>query len=169
MALTSDLGISVSATLTKTADLSTASDPMSWRRAVHLESGTTAGKADMRFADTRTLAASATEDLDLAGVLTDVYGTALTFVRIKGIFISASAANSNNVIIGAAASNQWAGLLNTTGTLTLRPGATFAAVSGSTDATAMAVTAGTGDLLKVANSGAGTSVTYDIVIIGASA
>lgn len=169
MALTSDLGISISATLTKAADLSTPSDPMSWRRGVHLESGTTAGKADLRFADTRTLAASATEDLDLAGVLTDVYGTALTFVRIKGIFISASSANSNNVVVGAAASNQWATLLNATGTITLRPGATFAAMSGSADATGMAVTAGTGDLLKVANSGAGSSVSYDIVIIGASA
>ena len=29
-----------------------------------------------------------------------------------------------------------------------------------------AVTAGTGDILKVANSGAGTGVTYDIVIVG---
>ena len=167
--LTSDLGISVSATLTKTADLSNPADPLSWRRAVHLESGTTAGKADLRFADTRTLAASATEDLDLAGVLTDVFGQAITFVRIKGIFISASSANNNNVVVGAAASNQWATLLNTTGTLTLRPGASFAAISGSTDATGMAVTAGTGDLLKVANSGAGSSVTYDIVIVGASA
>mgnify|MGYP000488088098 CR=1 FL=1 len=31
------------------------------------------------------------------------------------------------------------------------------------------VTAGTGDLLRVANSGAGTSVTFDIIIIGTSA
>jgi len=169
MALVSDLGVTVSGLLTRTADLSTPADSLSWRRGVHLESGTTAGKADLRFADTRTLAASATEDLDLAGVLTDAFGSALTFVRVKGIVISASSANSNNVVVGAAASNQWATLLNATGTITLRPGATFAAMSGSADATGMAVTAGTGDLLKVANSGAGTSVSYDIVIIGASA
>ncbi|MET9954214.1 hypothetical protein ABZ135_22060 [Streptomyces sp. NPDC006339] len=169
MALTSDLGISVSATLTKTADLSTPSDPLSWRRGVHLESGTTAGKADLRFADTRTLAASATEDLDLAGVLTDVYGQAITFARIKGIFVSAASTNTNNVVIGAATSNAWATLFNATGTITLRPGDTFAAISGAAQATAWAVTAGTGDLLKVANSGAGSSVSYDIVIVGASA
>ncbi|MEV8623406.1 hypothetical protein [Streptomyces sp. NPDC051079] len=159
----------MSGTQTKVADLSYPYDTLNWRRGVHLESGTTAGKADLRFADTRTLAASATEDLDLAGVLTDAFGTALTFVRVKGIFISAATANSNNVVIGAAASNQWATLLNATGTITLRPGMTFAAMAGSADATGMAVTAGTGDLLKIANSGAGTSVTYDIVIIGASA
>lgn len=169
MALITDMGVTVSGRLTATADLSTPSDDLSWRRGVHLESGTTAGKADLRFADTRTLAASATEDLDLAGVLLSAFGSALTFVRVKGIFIAAASGNANNVVVGNATSNAWAGLLNATGTLTLRPGATFAAMAGSTDATGMAVTAGTGDLLKVANSGAGTSVTYDIVIIGASA
>lgn len=169
MPLTSDLGISVTGLLTKVGDLSTPSDSLSWRRAVHLDTGTGAGKADLRFTDTRTLAASATEDLDLAGVLTDAFGAAITFARVKGLFISASAANTNNVIVGAAAANPWAALLGATGTVTLRPGATFAAIAGAADATAYAVTAGTGDLLKVANSGAGTPVTYDIVVIGASA
>ena len=169
MPLTSDFGLSVSGLLTKAADLSTPSDSLTWTRGVHLDTGTGTGKADLRFTDTRTLAASATEDLDLAGVLTDAFGAALTFVRIKGLFISASAANANNVVVGAAASNAWATLLNATGTLTLRPGATVGVMSGAADATCMAVTAGTGDLLKVANSGAGTGVTYDIVIVGASA
>ncbi|MGW8762366.1 hypothetical protein ACWGN5_07685 [Streptomyces sp. NPDC055815] len=169
MPLTSDIGVSVSATLTKAGDLSTAADPLSWRRALHLEPGTSAGKADTRFADTRTLAASATEDLDLAGTLTDIFGTVVTFARIKGLFISAAATNTNNVIVGGAASNAWAALLGATGTLTLRPGASVALMTGSTDATTYAVTAGTADLLKVANSAAGTPVSYDIVIIGASA
>jgi len=31
------------------------------------------------------------------------------------------------------------------------------------------VVAATGDILRVANSGAGTSVNYDIIVIGASA
>jgi hypothetical protein len=169
MAVTADLGISAGAYQTRTLDLTTSEDRLSFRRGVHLTSGTGAGKADRVFHDQRTLAASATEDLDLAGVLTDAFGTAITFVRIKGLFISAAAANSNNVVVGAAASNAWATLLNATGTLTLRPGASFGAMSGAADATAMAVTATTGDLLKIANSGAGTSVVYDIVIIGASA
>ncbi|MEU2120004.1 hypothetical protein ABZ567_31205 [Streptomyces sp. NPDC016459] len=165
----SDIGVSVSANLTKAGDLSTAADPLSWRRGLHLESGTGAGKADLRFADTRTLAASATEDLDLAGVLTDAFGAALTFVRIKGLLISAAAANTNNVVIGAAAGSPWAALLNATGTLTLRPGATVALTTGAADAVTYAVAAGTADLLKVANSSGGTPVSYDIVVIGASA
>lgn len=169
MPLTSDFGVSVSGLLTKAGDLSTPSDDLRWTRGVHLDTGTGAGKADLRFTDTRTLLASATEDLDLAGVLLDAFGAALTFVRIKGLFISASAANTNNVVVGAAASNAWATLLNATGTITLRPGDTFAAMSGAAQTTAWAVTAGTGDLLKVANSAAGSSVSYDIVIVGASA
>ncbi len=169
MPLTSDLGVSVSSTQTKAADLSTPADPLAWRRSLHLESGTSAGKADLRFADTRTLAASATEDLDLAGVLVDSFGATLTFARIKGLVIAASSANTNNVVVGGAAANAWAALLGATGTLTLRPGASVALMTGSADSTAYAVTAGTADLLKIANSGAGTSVSYDIVIIGTSA
>ena len=37
------------------------------------------------------------------------------------------------------------------------------------DATGIAVTASTGDLITVTNSSSGTAVTYDVVIIGASA
>ena len=134
-----------------------------------LTNGTGAGNADKIFTDRRTLAASGTEDLDLAGVLLDAFGAAITWARVKGIFISAAAANTNNVVVGAAAATQWATLLNATGTLTLRPGSSICAIAGPADATGWAVTAGTGDLLKVANSAGSTSVTYDIVIIGASA
>lgn len=168
MALTSTIGVTVDGVYTKTADLSTAADTLSKRYSANLSSGTGAGKADLRFADTRTLTASSTEDIDLVGVLTDIYGATLSFARIKAIVISAAAANTNNVVIGAG-TNPWITALNATGTITLRPGAAVALFAGAADATAYATTAATGDVLKVANSGAGTSVTYDIVIIGTSA
>ncbi|MDT9688192.1 hypothetical protein Q5762_07450 [Streptomyces sp. P9(2023)] len=169
MAVTSDFGIRASVRNTKASDLTTTADVLDFVRGVHLESGTTAGKADKVFHDQRTLAASASEDLDLAGVLTDVYGAAITFAKIKYIAVSAAAGNTNNVLVGAASATQFVGLLNAAGVITLRPGATFAAMSGAADATGMAVTAGTGDLLKIANSAGSTSVTYDIVIVGTSA
>ncbi|WP_051338593.1 hypothetical protein [Streptomyces flavidovirens] len=169
MAVVTDLGITASVRQTKVLDLTTAADELAFRRGVHLEDGTAAGKADRAFHDRRTLAASGTEDLDLAGVLLDAFGAALTFVKVKGLFIAADITNTNNVVIGAAATNPWAALLGAAGTLTLRPGASMGLMAGAADATAYAVTAGTGDLLKVANSGAGTPVTYDIVIVGASA
>ncbi|MFF7452102.1 MULTISPECIES: hypothetical protein [unclassified Streptomyces] len=167
--MTSTLSIAATVAQSRALDLTTTSDPLAVRKAVSLTDGTAAGQANKVFHDRRTLAASATEDLDLAGVLLDAFGAAITFARVKGLYISADAANVNNVVVGAAASNTWATLLNATGTLTLRPGAGFMAMAGGLDATAYAVTAGTGDLLKVANSGAGTPVTYDIVIVGASA
>lgn len=131
--------------------------------------GTGAGQANLVFSDTRTLAASGTEDLDLAGTLADAYGATITNVRVKSVAIKADAGNTNNVVVGAAASNAWATLLNSTGTITLRPGAALGVAAGEADATGWAVTAGTGDLLKVANSGGTTGVTYTIVIVGASA
>jgi hypothetical protein len=138
-------------------------------RDISLTDGTGAGAADRLYEAQATIAASGTSDLDLAGVLTDVFGATLTFVRIKGLYIAASAANTNNVVVGAAATNQWATLLNTTGTIQIRPGACALFIAGSADTVGWTVTGGTGDLLRIANGGAGTSVTYDIAIIGASA
>ncbi|MFJ3097353.1 hypothetical protein [Streptomyces hydrogenans] len=169
MPLTASMSVAASGTLTNPLDLTTGSAPLTARAATTWQNGTGAGKADRMFSDRRQLLASATEDLDLAGVLLDAFGTAITWARIKGLYIRAADANVNNVIIGAAATNAWATLLGATGTITLRPGTAIGVTTGAADATAYAVTAGTGDLLKVANSGAGSAVTYDVVIIGASA
>ena len=135
--------------------------------------GTGAGAADRIWTDQRTIAASGTDDLDLAGVLVGAFGQTVTFARIRAMVIQAAAGNTNNVIVGNAASNgfvTWVG--GATHTITIRPGGLFVLANsgpGSADATGYAVTAGTGDLLRIANSGAGTSVTYDIYLIGASA
>ncbi|MFG3085125.1 hypothetical protein [Streptomyces parvulus] len=163
------LAVSAFAELTTALDLGVARAPHSLSRKLELASGTGAGKADKVFSDRRTLAASASEDLDLAGTLVDAFGATITLARVKGIIVAAAAGNTNNVVLGAASSNPWATLLGATHTLTLRPGAFVAVGTGAADATGYAVTAGTGDLLKVANSGGSTSVTYDIHIIGASA
>ncbi len=163
------LSVAAGGTLTAALDLGTGSATQNLARSMSLGNGTGAGNADRMFSDRRTLAASGTEDLDLAGVLLDAFGSAVTFARIKGLIIAAAAGNTNNVVVGAAASTPWATLLNATGTVTLRPGAFLAVGTASTDATGYAVTAGTADLLKVLNSAAGTSVTYDIHIIGTSA
>jgi hypothetical protein len=138
------------------------------------DNGTSAGQVDKMFSDTRTLSASSSEDLDLTGTLVDAFGATITMARIKGLLIRASAGNTNNVIIGAnIAANAWATLIGPAGaaggTITLRPGAFIVAGCGSADATGWAVTAGTGDLLHITNSAGGTSVSYDVVIIGCSA
>lgn len=158
----------IRATQSVAASLSTATLRVDRQWSVTLESGTTDNKADLAWESERTLAASATEDLDLAGVLTAALGGgALTFARIKGLQIEADAANTNDVVIGAAGSNPWAALLNAAGTLTLKPGASV--TFGTAKNPGWPVTAGTGDLLKVANSGGGTLVKYRITMVGCSA
>jgi hypothetical protein len=163
------LAVSAFAELSTAIDLGVSKAPQSLSRSMSLASGVAAGQADRVFSDRRTLAASATEDLDLAGALVDAFGATVTFARVKGLVIAAAAGNTNNVVLGNATSNAWATLLGATSTVTLRPGAFLALGTGAADAVGYAVTAGTGDLLKVANSGAGSSVTYDVHIIGASA
>lgn len=169
MALTSRLSFALASTLTGTHDFAPPGSVLNLAGQIDLSSGTAAGQADKVFADQRTLAASATEDLDLAGSLADAFGATITFVKVKALLVRAAVGNTNNVVVGAASSNPWATLLNSTGTVTLRPGAGFLAWAGAADATGYGVTASTGDLLKIANSAAGTSVTYDVAVIGTSA
>lgn len=138
------------------------------RASLNLSTGVGANQADLVFTDTRTLAASATENLDLAGVLTDAFGQSLAFAEIVAILVVASGANANDVVIGGAASNGFVSPFgDATDTVKVKPGGTFLLTAPG--AAAFAVTAGTGDLLKVTNGGAGTPVTYDIVLIGRTA
>lgn len=162
--------VAVRGDLASSLDLVNALAQLNMQRGSAFDSGTGAGQVDRIFSDTRTLAASGTEDIDLAGTLTDALGGAAVFARIKGLLIYASPANVNNVVVGGVA-NGWATWLSpaATGLITLRPGALVAMVCGTGDATGYAITAGTGDLLHVANSAGGTGVTYDIVVVGCSA
>lgn len=169
MPLKSSVRLALAAQLSNALDLGTAVAPVQLIRTLELANGAVAGQADRIFADQRTLAASANEDLDLAGVLLDPLGASLTFVKIKALVVAAAAGNTNNVIVGGA-TNAWASWVGAaTHTVTVRPGGVLALLAGQSDANGYAVTASTGDLLRIANSGAVTPVTYDIVVIGTSA
>lgn len=135
-----------------------------------MTTGVAAGQADRIFLDERTLGASANEDLDLVGTtLLDVFGDAFSVLRVKALHVRALPGNSNNVVVGAAAATQWAAFLGAAGTMTLRPGTAVTLQAGAADATCYVSAAGATDLLRIANSAGGSSVTYQIVIIGASA
>jgi len=166
ISLVSKIKLSLNLRQQNPLDLVTADAPLLKDYAVSLLSGTGAGRADKIFSDTRTI--SSGEDLDLAGVLLDIYGTAITFARVKALIIHAKSDNVGNVLVGGVA-NGWATLISpaATGIVTLRPDTTFAVFAGVDDATGYAVTAATGDLLHVAPS-TGT-VTYDVIAVGASA
>ncbi|WP_291295815.1 hypothetical protein [Elioraea sp.] len=168
MPLTSTVDLSVAALYTKILDLQSASAPVQAKFTVSLAEGTGANQANRVFADRRTLAASATENLDLAGVLLDAFGDTIALARVKVLIVRASAANTNNVIVGGAGSNGFVGPFGAAAhTASVRPGGMVAFACA--DATGWPVTAGTADLLQIANSGAGTSVEYEVIIIGATA
>lgn len=167
MALSTNLLVKLDATLTSALDLVTASVPLTISDRTRLTSGTGLGAADMLWSDTRTLAASATEDLDLAGSLTGPLGTTLTFARVKLVYVTAAAANTNNVNVTRVATTGIPMFLADGDGISVRPGGTFLAVA--PDATGYAVTATTDDTISFTNSAGSTSVTYSVVIIGASA
>lgn len=157
--------LSLEALLTGTVDIGTVQHALAYGPAIVFDDGTGASQINQVFADTRTLAASATEDLDLAGGLTNALGATVTFTKVRALIIRPAATNTNNVLVGGASSNQFSTPFGAgTHTVTVRPGGLLALVA--PDATGYVVTAGTGDLLKLANSSSGTGVTYDIVILG---
>jgi hypothetical protein len=69
------------------------------------------------------------------------------------------------VLVGGAASNAWLGWVgDVTDVVKVKPGGSFVWIA--PDVNGGAVVAATGDFLKVANSSSGTSITYDVIIIG---
>lgn len=168
MALTSEFHVGIKYTLTGVADKGTPTFEVNQSTLLKkLLTGTGSNQADLAFSDQRTLSASATENIDLAGSLVDQLGTTLTFVKIKGVLIVAAAGNTNNVVVGGAATNAFVGPFNdATDKVVVPPGGAFFAAA---PASGWSVTAGTGDILLIANSGAGSSVTYDIYLVGTSA
>jgi len=161
------ISVGYAATLNNQIALQWASSPLAYAKSFGLSNGTGASQADKLFSDQRTIAPSGNDDLDLAGVLVDPLGGTITMARIKGLIVVAAAANTNTVVMGLGSNPITTILGGTTPTLTIRPGGFMALFA--PDAVAYVVTAATADILRFANSGAGTVVNYDIIIFGSSA
>lgn len=148
-----------------TVDIGNVTHEAAWSPILSFTDGTGANAAKVAFTDERSISASSSENLDLAGGLTDAFGNAITFTKIRGIFVYAASTNTNNVLVGGAASNTFVNWVSdATDVIVVRPGGMFALIA--PDSTGYGVTASTGDILKVANSSSGSSVTYKIGIFG---
>lgn len=160
-----NLKLALAGTFTGDNDLSTVAQSINYSKSFNITNGTGADQANMIFMDQRTISASGTDDLDLSGSLANAYGTTIAFTSIKGIIIYASTANTNDVVIGGDASAAfvtWVG--DATDTVVVKPGGMFALVNPA--ANGYTVTNSSADILQIANSGSGTSVTYDIILLG---
>lgn len=133
-----------------------------------LANGTGAGYANKIYVvqnDTG-ITGSGSTTLDLQG-LTDMYDNAISFTKIRAIYIeNASATSGVNMLVGAASANQWASatalISSTTATLLIPSGASMLAIN--TSANGWAVATDSKDL-KLANAAA-TALPYKLVIVG---
>lgn len=163
--LTGKINLDIAMLLAAALDVGSASYSANYGANYAFTNGTGANQANAIFTDTRTLAASASEDLDLAGALVDAFGATLTFDKVKALIIKADAANTNDVLVGGAASAQAAAFFgDASDVVKVKPGGTLALIA--PDATGYDITATSADLLKIANSSSGSGVGYTIIIVG---
>lgn len=144
-----------------------------------ITNGTGSGStADLKYTQLYTLTSSGTQSIDLAGSLTDEYGATITFARIKVMMIRVlsstedAASLGGPVDVGGAASNQFVNWIDTAAAK-VRVGGTAASkgllLLAADGATGYAVTAGTGDTLKLTNTSGSQSVKVRVTFIGSSA
>jgi hypothetical protein len=125
--------------------------------------GTGLNQANALYIDDFSIAASGTLNIDLTS-LTDRFGAALSFSKVKEILLITDATNINDVVYGNG-TNPFVGPLSVgTATVTVKPGNAFHVSNYS--AAGWTVTDTTADTIKLANSGSGTAVTGTIVIVG---
>lgn len=159
-----NISLSIDLTQSGTGDLGTPKMRAVADKILSFLEGTDAvNKADLLFADTRSIAASSNENLDFSGSLIDAFGATIAAAEIVAIYVAAKSTNVNNLQITRPASNGFIGPFLATGDgVSVKPGEFQLFVSQS----GWAVTAATGDLLNAANSGAGSAVVYDVIILG---
>lgn len=163
--LSATLSFILNWTFTNALDLSTTSDSARLNKGDTLANGTGLDQADQLWHDTRSLAAT-TENLDLAGGITNAFGTTVTFARVKGILIhNKNTTAGHTLTIGGASSAAFVLFVDTSDKYAIGPNGVFFAWEPS--AAGKVVTATTADILKM-DAGANT-IAYDIWIIGATA
>jgi len=158
------IGAVINLACNKANDLSVSRDDLILTPQENFVPGTGNNQLDKLFHDVRTLADGANESLDLAGSLVDQFGTTITFVKIKAMLIrNLSATQTLTIGAGSNPFINWVG--HPTDTIKIPPNGMFLLVA---PLAGFAVTAGTGDILKVANA-AGAACDYQIALAGTSA
>src|SRR6478609_9177971 len=164
MAVSGSITLNVAASESKTSGVTVGNALWSGKiaHALSFGNGTTANNFDLLYVAERTVASASNDDLDVAGVLASPLGSTFHAVELVAIVIvikPESGSNTTNRSIGGG-TNYVPGFAAAISTL--GPGGLFVLADG--DASGIAtVTAGTADILRVANS-SGASNTYQIAI-----
>jgi hypothetical protein len=166
MALTTQLKFQLDVTPTKSFTFTDLSPRITTLYEQTLADGTAADKADRVYIARGTVADSGTPtDIDFSGSLLNPLGDAVVLVEIVTLYIRNRHATSI-LSVGADAAPITSFMGGTAPVIKVRPGG-FICLH-APDATAYALTATTADILQIATD-AGTSVPFDIVVVGRSA
>jgi hypothetical protein len=139
-------------------------------RAQEYTDGSGADKASKFFVGQYSIAALGNQQLDLAGGLTDYFGASITFTKIREILIELDATSTaSELVIGGgtdgAGTNAFAGFLgDASHKVRCGNGSFFHA--GRPDATGFAVTAGTGDILRIENADGANAAAVNVFLVG---
>ncbi len=176
-ALSGSVQVTVRMTTAKALDLSTPTDEIVSQVTNTFSFGNGANQANQLWHDRRILAASANDDLNLAGSLTNAYGNSVTFANVKGIVVinrsgtvsgAHSAATDAGIIVGGAASAQFAGMFGDVSDKQNVPVDTpWMAINPAADG--WAVTGTSADVLRISNADGSDEAMYDIIIWGEAA
>ncbi len=131
-----------------------------------LTNGSAINQANLLYATSGTLSASASISIDLAGSVSDFFGNVITFTLVKSIFFTLTTdTTATSVLIGNGSTPfiNWVG--SGAHTVRVRNGGCF--FLSAPDATGYAVTAATGDILKITNEDSSNVATYKLAIVGA--
>lgn len=170
MSLASKLGATFSGTISKSIDiLGTGSITVQKQHSESLSDGTGSGQADVFYHDRVAIAAEGTQDYDLSGALTNLFGDAAVFATLKGILIvntSDELATPTTATVKVDG-NLYDAIFNaTSGYVDLVPGG-FLAFGAPT--TGEDVTDSTGDTITLTNNSDTYGAQVDVIFIGTSA
>lgn len=163
--LTSKLKLILTHTFQNSLDLSAPIDDLRLDLSDELAQGTATDQADQVWHDRRTLV-GVTENLDLAGALTNAFGSTITFVTLKALVLhNRTLTTAATLTVGGAAANAFATPFGAaTDKIIVQPDGLLLLWA---PRTGYAVTAATGDILKL-DPGSAT-VEYDIYLLGTTA
>jgi hypothetical protein len=166
MSLTTSLKLNLRALLVSVLDLSSATNDLQLTPEIALSDGAGVNQANRVFQDTITLAAASETLLDLTA-LTDALGGAVSFARLKAIYLrNKSATAGDNLELGGTVTAGLSTLyVGTNAGQLIGPGGIALLVNPS--AAGWVVTPTTADILRIGNPGS-NAITYDIVVIGAA-
>ncbi len=153
--------------------LAPASSPIAFGKVINLVDGVLANQADVIYLKERTIAASATDAIDVSGTLNDPSGSNVVMAKLVGIIVfnepvDDTVPNLGNLVIGGG-SNPLVGPFGNVNDVTgpLRAGGVYMMINPSLAGMGV-VTPATGDLLNIVCSADGPA-TYQVCIIGRSA